>query len=269
MSSDNKKWGIIGAGNMASAMLTGALKNGVLSSQDVIASRRDPSRRKALESEFGIETTDDNAAVIERSQTILLAIKPQQCSAFLNQFGSQFRAGQTLVSVLAGITTTSLRFAIPKDVRIIRTMPNTPSVVGRGVTLITGDAVPSEVSEFLEASGSVIPIDEEQFDHATAISGCGPAYVFLLAEALTDAGISQGLDTALAKQLAYETLYGAATLLELRANEMNAEELRERVTSPGGATAAAVGVLQARGMSHLIRDAVGAARRRATTLGQG
>ena len=267
MKINRKRWGIIGLGNMASAMLRGAFAAGELGPHDVLGSRRDETRRKELERSLGIETTDDNSELIARCDTVLLALKPQQAREFFATHAAAFNPNQTLVSVLAGVTTTTLRSSVPCSLRVIRTMPNTPSLIGRGVTLVTGDELTNEVDTFLRASGSVVHVDESQFDQATAISGCGPAYVFLLAEALTSAGQVQGLAPELSKRLAYETLYGAAALLEARSNELDATELRRRVTSPGGATAAAIGVLQARGIEQLFCDAVGAAQRRATALG--
>jgi len=267
MSDSIYKLGTIGAGNMATAMLRSALTASILQPDEVLASRRDPARREHLHNETGVHVTGDNAALIQQSAIVMLALKPQQAAEFLTRHGSHFRPDQVLFSVLAGTTTTTLRRNVTAGVTIVRTMPNTPAQVGKGVTLLTGDAPSPDLVRFLNASGSLIRVDESQFDHATAISGCGPAYIFLMAEAMARAGVELGLDPVLAERLANETLFGAAALLEHAWPEVDAPELRHRVTSPGGATAAAIGKLQENELIAIVSEAAKAAQKRAEELG--
>jgi pyrroline-5-carboxylate reductase len=262
------KLGVIGAGNMACAMLQGAFDQGILEPKDVLASRRHPERRDLLRQTLGLDVTADNHTLIQQSRMVMLALKPQQASRFFMEHGSAFVKGQILFSVLAGITVDTIRSAITKGVTVIRTMPNTPALVGKGVTLVTGDPLPTPLYSFLKASGSVVPVAEAQFDHATAISGCGPAYVFLLAESLAGAGRHLGLEEKLAERLANDTLFGAAALLEHSWPDIDAEQLRHKVTSPGGATAAAIAVMENQNIRTMMEAATKAAQARAEALGK-
>jgi pyrroline-5-carboxylate reductase len=200
---------------------------------------------------------------------VVVAVKPRDVAQLVQPIANALTGDQLVVSLAAGVTTASYEAMLPES-RVVRAMPNTPAIVGEGVTgLAAGTRASVDDLEtartILGAVGSVRIMDESLLDAVTAVSGTGPAYVFLLAEALTDAAIREGLPRDIAESFVNQTVRGAGHLLT--ASEKTPSELRAQVTSPGGTTAAAVHVLEERGFRALIEDAVQAAARRAGELG--
>ena len=263
--------GLIGAGNMAEAIVRGALAAKVLAPQKITVSDPSPARRELFQKELGVTAIDDNAALVQRSEVVVLAVKPQMIDAVLAAVGLRLAPPKLVVSIAAGVTLARIARACPAEARIVRTMPNTPMLVGRGmVALCRGPAASdgdlARVRELFASCAEVIELPEEKIDAVTAVSGSGPAYFFLLVEALIEAGVSAGLSAAEARTLAETTLAGSAELLAK--SGADAAELRRRVTSPGGTTEAAVKSFAADGFAAMVTRAVAAAARRSRELGK-
>jgi pyrroline-5-carboxylate reductase len=262
------KFAFVGGGNMA-ANLIGALVSGGCSPKNFRVADPDPSQRNRLRQRFGVEITEDNAAAATGADVVILAVKPQVAAAALQDMAPAPDAPLYL-SVIAGIREAALRRWLDTDGSIVRAMPNTPALLGCGITgLYCAPSVPGAMRELAEgimrSSGAVAWVDDEALlDPVTALSGSGPAYFFLLMEVMTRTGIDMGLDPEAARLLTQETALGAARMaLE---SESGVAELRERVTSPGGTTAAAMEVLKSRGVPEAIADAIRAAAERASEL---
>ncbi|MGE5369674.1 MAG: pyrroline-5-carboxylate reductase [Chloroflexota bacterium] len=262
---------LIGAGNMGLAMLEGWAKEG-LSGGDVVVVEPNPSQRLSdLCAVKGFRVTAQPAAGAARD-AVILAVKPQALDAGAISATPFVGPGSVVVSILAGKRIADLSARLPAAKAIVRAMPNTPAAIGRGMT---GAFANSETTEpqraladaLLKAAGQVEWVESEALiDAVTAVSGSGPAYVFYLVESLAAAGVAAGLPEALAGRLARATVEGAGELLH-REPETSAETLRQRVTSPGGTTAAALGVLMGEeGLAPLMSRAVAAAKKRAEEL---
>jgi pyrroline-5-carboxylate reductase len=259
---------LCGAGKMGSALLEGWLQAG-LASERIAVIEPAPAPAIAALGALGIRLNPDLTA-IEQAAAIVIAVKPQIAAAALPALAPAIGATTVVISIMAGRTLKFLADTLPQARALVRAMPNTPAAIGRGITV----AVPRRVSEaqrdlahrLLIASGTVEWIaDETLMDAVTAVSGSGPAYVFLLAETLAQAGVAVGLPAPLAEKLARETVAGAGELLHRSA--LPAATLRENVTSPGGTTAAALDVLmRADGLPPLLQEAVAAATERSRKL---
>jgi pyrroline-5-carboxylate reductase len=263
-----KSVGTIGAGNMAEAILRGLLRAGV-SADRLSASDVDPERRRALREALGVYTTESNAEVAQRAEVVVLAVKPQQLESATQTLPRD--GGPLYLSIVAGATTAGLRRLLGAGARIVRSMPNTPALVGAGITAVASDggAEPADVERacaILRAVGEVVQVPEAALDAVTGLSGSGPAYVFLFIEALTEAGVREGLGSATARALALETVYGAARLA--RETGEQPALLRERVTSPGGTTSAGLAALESGGFRAALLAAVRAATQRSRELGK-
>lgn len=262
---------LIGAGNMGLAMLEGWAKEG-LSGGDVVVVEPNPSQRLSdLCAVKGFRVAAQPAAGYARD-AVILAVKPQALDAGAASAAPFVGPGSVVVSILAGKRIADLSARLPTAKAIVRAMPNTPAAIGRGMT---GAFANSETTEpqraladaLLKAAGQVEWVESEALiDAITAVSGSGPAYVFYLVESLAAAGVAAGLSEALAGRLARATVEGAGELLH-RQPETSAETLRQRVTSPGGTTAAALGVLMGEeGLAPIMSRAVAAAKKRAEEL---
>ncbi|MGQ4273312.1 pyrroline-5-carboxylate reductase [Terrihabitans sp. B22-R8] len=249
---------VIGAGKMAGALLEGWLRLGVDPTQ-VYAVDPSPADevREALES-AGVNL---NASDVPQPAVVLLAVKPQMLEAVHATLSAHIGPGTLVVSVLAGKSLATLAQGLPAGTAIIRTMPNTPASVGRGITALVANAAVSADQRalgdaLLQAVGEVVWLDDEgQIDAVTAISGCGPAYVFLLAECMAQAGVNAGLSEELAARLARATVTGAGELLHR--SDLPPDVLRRNVTSPNGVTAEALAVLMGEGgFQPLLDEAV-------------
>lgn len=260
----------IGGGNMARSLIGGLVARGHAPAAIRVAEPV-PALRDALRADFGVTVFADGAQAVVGAGTWVLATKPQVLRGVCETLAPQARAARPLVvSIAAGITTTQLERWLGGDVAVVRAMPNTPALLGAGVTGLFAstrvDAAGRALADaLLGAVGKTAWIDEEaQMDAVTAVSGSGPAYVFLLAEALIDAGLREGLPAETARTLALQTVLGAARMLT--ESGLDAAELRRRVTSPGGTTQAAIETFETGGFRTLVASAVHAARVRGMEL---
>ncbi len=265
------KIAFIGGGNMGEAMLAAVLAKKLAAPAAITVSDVSPARRAYLKDRYGVAVTDDNAAAVRAKDIVVLAVKPQQIPEAAAGLKGNLPPSSIVLSIAAGVTVASLQAALGHR-RIARAMPNTPARIGRGVsgwvaTPEVDDAQKAQVRAILGAMGREIYFDDESYlDMVTAVSGSGPAYLFLFAEALTEAAEAIGLAPRDAGLLVSQTLLGAADLLS-QSGEAPAE-LRQQVTSKGGTTARALEVLEAGGLRELVRQAVAAAYRRAKELGE-
>jgi pyrroline-5-carboxylate reductase len=263
---------VIGGGNMAEAILRGALRAGRLHGEFITVAEPRPERRYELNCALGVRVTESNIDALAGARIVLLAVKPQIVDQVMAEIGPLLSADQLLVSVAAGVTIQRLSRFCPHGPGIIRTMPNTPMLAGRGVVGLSrgpavNDADAELVRQILGAVALCLELPEEKLDAVTAISGSGPAYFFLLVESLAEAGCQLGLTRQEAEKLSRETFIGAARLMDQ--DDTDAAELRRRVTSPGGTTAAAIDEFTRGGFGELVARAANAACRRSRELGQG
>jgi pyrroline-5-carboxylate reductase len=261
---------IIGAGVMGEALLSGLLRAG-RSSADLIVAERRPERAKELIDRYGVEVVG-NVEAAERADTLVVVVKPQDMADLLDEIGSVVRPDQLVVSLAAGIPTAVLEARLPDGVAVVRVMPNTPALVDEGMAAVSGgthcdEAHVAEAEELLRATGRVTRVPEYQQDAVTAISGSGPAYLFFVVESMIEAGVHLGLPRATATELVVQTVVGSAKLL--RETGEHPTVLRERVTSPGGTTAAAVRELEDHKVRAAFMTALAAARDRSRELASG
>lgn len=263
-----RRLGVIGGGNMGSAILDGALRAGVLEPSSVLVAEIDAERRVVIEA-MGCATSDSPRDAAS-SPAIMLAVKPQQFGSVAAEIGP-LATPTVVISIMAGLSSDRIGAALGPEARVVRTMPNIPARVGAGITAIAlgANARPGDEAlavALFDAVGRTVMVDEGALHAVTAVSGSGPAYVFKLTEALAAAARDVGLDRAVADRLARQTVIGAARLLETSEDEP--EALRRAVTSPGGTTAAAIETMETEGFDELVRRAVAAARDRGRELDQ-
>ena len=271
MADDGAKYrlGIIGSGVMGRALLNAAIRGGVVSAAEVIASDVSPACRLDAE-DLGCDATDDNVQVAENAQSILVAVKPQVIREVLSGVREHLRNGQLLISIAAGVSIKSLREAVGSAPKIVRVMPNICCTVGASASAwAAGPGVTDEqrafVSDMLSAAGEAVEVDEPLIDAVTGVSGSGPAFAALFIEALADGGVKAGLSREQAQTLAAQTALGAARwVLE---NDGGPATLKDLVSSPGGTTIAGVAALEARAFRSAVIEAVVAAADRARELG--
>jgi pyrroline-5-carboxylate reductase len=260
----------VGSGVMAEAMIAGLLRDGLVTPDRVVASHPRAERRESLEREYGIRTVTANADAVRDADVILLGIKPQMLDKVGRDIGPHLRRGQLVLSVLAGATTAALTGILGHD-QVVRSMPNTPARLGKGVTVWyatpeTTDEQRAQAAALLGALGLQLEVDDEKMvAMATAVSGTGPTYVFLVMEALIDAAVHLGFPRHIAHDLVIETLEGST--LFARQSGMHPAELRNMVTSPGGTSAAALHELERGRLRTVLSEAVWAAFRRTVELG--
>eukprot|EP01030_Chromulinospumella_sphaerica_P003783 gene3783-3700_t len=260
----------IGAGNMAASLIGGLRAKGLEAAQ-IRASDPGEETRARVSAEHGIEVFADNAQAIEGADVVVLAVKPQAMKAVCEALRPSLKPGQLVVSIAAGITCASMNNWLGAQ-PIVRCMPNTPALLRQGVSgLFATDQVTAEqrqqAQELLSAVGVALWLDEEQqLDAVTAVSGSGPAYFFLLIEAMTAAGVKLGLPADIAAQLTLQTALGAAHMAV--SSDVDAAELRRRVTSPAGTTEAAIKSFQANGFEALVEKALGAAAHRSAEMAE-
>jgi len=267
----NIQLGFIGAGNMAEALARGIVGAGLVKAREMLASDPDEKRRELFEDELKVPTTTDNQAVIEQAPVIIVAVKPQVFDKAVAPLAGLFGPKKLLISICAGLSTKRIEQAVAPGTRVVRAMPNTPMLVGRGMSAVCAGAAakPADVAKaqrLLGAAGQVIRVPEDLMDAVTAVSGSGPAYFFYFTELLAAAGVKVGLTEEDARLLARVTFEGAAKLLAESAE--GPEEHRRRVTSPGGTTEAAIKTFDALGLAKIVAAAVEAARDRGRELGR-
>ncbi|MEX1178692.1 MAG: pyrroline-5-carboxylate reductase [Nitriliruptor sp.] len=260
---------LIGTGQLGGALLRGLTRSGTVRPDQVIATDPRDEVLGSLADELGVRTSTDNRAAVSEADVVVLAVKPQVLPAVLPDLAG-LRAGAVVVSLAAGVTLATLEGGLPEGTPVVRVMSNTPVQVDRAMSVVAAgghadDAQLALTEELLRPVGAVLRLDERHLDAVTALSGSGPAYVFLFAEAMIDAGVLLGLPREVSTQLVTQTLLGASTLLD--ASDETPATLRGAVTSPGGTTAAALHVLEQRGVRAAVLDAVEAAATRSRELG--
>ena len=261
----------VGSGVMAEAIIAGLLRGQLVAPDQVIASHPRADRREALTSSHGIRTVDSNAAAVEGADVVLLAIKPQMLARVGREVRGPLQPGQLVISILAGATTRALMGHLGHR-EVVRSMPNTPAQLGRGMTVwyATPETSPAQREQagiLLGALGAQIEVDDERLvAMATAVSGTGPTYVFLVMEALIDAAVHLGFARHIAHDLVIETLEGST--LFAKQSGMHPAQLRNMVTSPGGTSAAALHELESGRLRTVLSEAVWAAFRRTVELGE-
>ncbi len=252
---------------MASAIIQGVLRARLCNAEDIIAACPEADILQSLHDATSVRVVTSNEEAAGAAPVVILCVKPQEAATAIQQAGAALD-GKLLISIAAGLSLATLGKMAPKS-RIIRAMPNTPAIIGRGATAFTGAAETTQADKdcaeaIFVSVGIVSYVQEKLLDAVTGLSGSGPAYIFLVIEALTDGGVSCGLPTNLSRQLAIQTVLGAAELAKETAE--HPAVLREMVTSPGGTTAAALGELEQHGVRAAFIQAVRAADRRSKEL---
>jgi len=262
--------GLIGAGQMATALGRGLVRSGLVSGENLTASDPSAEARQRFADATGAAASDDNAEVAELSDVVFLAVKPQQIVAVAAQLAGKITAGKLVVSIAAGVRTETLCDALGSEVRLVRVMPNTPCLVGQGACgFCLGRRATEEdahlVERLLGAVGTAYRVEERLLDAVTGLSGSGPAFVYTVIEALSDGGVRMGLPRNVATALAAQTVRGAAEMVTATGEHTGV--LRDRVTSPGGTTIAGIQALESAGLRTALIAAVEAATRRSIELG--
>ena len=259
----------VGGGNMASSLVGGLLRSGHPATGIRVA-ETDPDRAESLRTRFEVTVRGKAQDIVAGADTLVLAVKPQQMKAALE--GLQPDPGTCCVSIAAGITLASLQTLLGSSLHYVRCMPNTPALLGCGISgLFAEDSVPEAARQraehILRAAGEVCWVQRESdLDAVTAVSGSGPAYVFLLVEAMREAGESLGLPADVSARLAAQTCIGAARMIE--SGDVDVTQLRTQVTSPGGTTEAAIQSLEQAGLRSIFKQALSAAAARSAELGR-
>lgn len=261
---------VLGAGVMGEALLSGLVRAGRRVDELLVTERR-AERAAQLTERYGVQVVS-NVEAVKRADTVVLVVKPQDMGVLLEEIAPVVRSDQLVVSLAAGITTGFVEARLPDGVAVVRVMPNTPALVDEGMAALSpgshcDDAHLRVAEDLLRSTGQVIRVPEKQLDAVTAISGSGPAYVFYVVEAMIEAGVHMGLPRATASELVVQTLVGSAKLL--RETGEHPTVLRERVTSPGGTTAAALRLLEDGKVRADFLAAIEAARDRSRALSSG
>lgn len=268
----NHSIGFIGAGNMAEALIRGLVRGGHVPANKITASGPRRDRLDELSSSYGIAATIDNSELARTADLLVLSVKPQILDKVLREVGEQIRPGTLVVSIAAGVSIESIEAVVGDGVRVVRAMPNTPALVGAGATAIAAGkhARPADLATakaVFDAVGVTVVLDEHHLDAVTGLSGSGPAYIFLILEALSDAGVKVGLSRRNAQLLAAQTVLGSAKML-LETDE-HVGRLKDMVTSPGGTAIAGLHTLEEGGLRTTLINAVETATKRARELGRG
>ncbi|REE97986.1 pyrroline-5-carboxylate reductase [Thermomonospora umbrina] len=261
---------ILGAGKMGEALLSGVLRAGRRPGELVVTARR-AERGALLRERYGVEVVT-NAEAAKTAGTLILAVKPQDMGALLDELRPHVSPGRLVISMAAGITTGFIEERLPDDVPVVRVMSNTPVLVDEAMSVVSAGSHASEehlglTEELLSPVGKVLRIPESLQDGATALSGSGPAYFYYLVEAMVDAGILLGMPRAAALEMVIQSAVGAAVML--RDSGEHPVLLREAVTSPGGTTIAAIRELERHGVRAAVLEAIEAARNRGRELAEG
>lgn len=268
----NHTIGFIGAGNMAEALIRGLVRGKHLPADRITASGPRQERLDQLARAYGIGGNRDNREVARASGVVVLSVKPQILDKVLREIGDQLQPGALVISVAAGVATETIESMVAQGVRVVRAMPNTPALIGAGATAIApgkhaGEADLATAKAMFDAVGITVVLDEVHLDAVTGLSGSGPAYIFLILEALADAGVKVGLARRNAQLLAAQTVMGSAKML-LETDE-HVGRLKDMVTSPGGTAIAGLHTLEQGGLRTTLINAVETATKRAKELGRG
>jgi len=265
----NKKIVIIGAGHMGSALIGGMLNAKITSPKNIVASRRNEAVLEEIRRKWRIHAFSDNKKALIGADIVILAIKPQMASAVLDEISPSINKSQLVISLMAGITTATINKKLKTPCAVVRAMPNTPALVSAGATAISAGAHAQEkdmkLAELIFSSvGIVVTLPESALDAVTGLSGSGPAYIFMVIEAMIDGGVKMGIPRPIAAKLAAQTVFGAAKLI-IETGKHPAIH-KDEVTTPGGTTINALHVLEARGMRSVLIDAIVASAQRSQEL---
>jgi pyrroline-5-carboxylate reductase len=272
VTTDPRRIAVLGAGQIGEALITGLLSSGWRDASELVASTRREERVRELEERHGIRATLSNQEAVAGAGILVVAVKPQDIPVLLGEIGGLVTPDQTVLSIAAAIPTAALEGLLAERVPVVRAMPNTPSTVHEGIAGVCGGSHAGEehvarAVEVLRHLGAVVEVPERLMDAVTAISGSGPAYFALLAEAMIEAGILLGVSREVSTQLVVQTMLGTAK--QLRDEAMHPVELREMVTSPGGTTIAAIRELEQAGVRAAFLNAIQAAMDRSRELARG
>jgi len=262
----------IGPGVMAEAMITGLIGQKVAEAKAIMVSGPSETRCEELGERYGVGWSIDNTAAVQNADVVVLAVKPQRLDHVLNDLRGVLKPSALALSIVAGATVEKIANGLGHDM-IVRSMPNTPAQIGEGITVWTASATVSDeqkedAREFLNAFGDEVFVEEERFlDMATALSGTGPAYIFLFMEAMVDAGVHLGFSRRIAEILVAKTVRGSVDFYAKRDDPLHLARLRNQVTSPGGTSAAALYYLEKAGFRTAISRAIWAAYERSRELG--
>ncbi|MEZ4515926.1 MAG: pyrroline-5-carboxylate reductase [Chloroflexota bacterium] len=262
----------IGSGVMGEAMIRGLLSRDLVTPEQILAADPLPERLAELEARYGIKTTTDNAAAAEAGQIVVLSVKPQNLPMVLPAIRGHLRRQDLLLSIIAGAPIRQLADGAA-HAAVVRAMPNTPAQISEGMTVWTatpevGEEQRDQAQAILGALGEELFVDDEGYlDMATALSGTGPAYIFMFMEAMIDAGVHLGFSRRIAEQLVLQTMRGSIDYADQSGKHV--AELRNQVTSPGGTTAAALYQLEKGGLRTVVSRGIWAAYQRSVELGQG
>jgi pyrroline-5-carboxylate reductase len=264
--------GFLGAGKMATALAQGFIKAGLMTAKQVIASDPSKAARKAFAKAVGAKVTGSNRDVVQCSQLVLLAVKPDQTAAVLGDIRPQFTQGHLLISIAAGVPLARLEGGLSPGARVIRVMPNTPALVGASATAFAlgKGALPGDgalAQKLFSAVGLAFQLKEQLLDAVTGLSGSGPAYVYMVIEGLSDGGVAAGLPRDVATRLAAQTVLGGAKMV--LETGLHPGALKDMVTSPGGTTIEGVHELEKGKLRATLISAVRAATEKSRKLGQG
>jgi pyrroline-5-carboxylate reductase len=265
----SRRIAILGAGRLGESLVRGLLSSGWRTPDELAVTARGEEHVTHLREAYGVEAGDDNVAAAAGAGLVVVAVKPQDMSTVLAQIAAHVTTEQTILSVAAGITTRSIEAHLPAGARVVRAMPNAPALVHEGIAgLCAGSAATDAdlalAEEALGHVGFVVRVAEVDMDAVTALSGSGPAYFALLAEAMIEAGLLLGLSREVSTRLVVQTMFGSALLL--RDEGMHPVELREAVTSPGGTTTRAIRELESSGVRAAFLNAINAATERSREL---
>ena len=267
----NYKLGIIGAGNMANAIVKGIIKSKIYDKSEIIISDINEIQRKKIDDDFGIKTTADNEELAQKSDVILFAVKPQYFLSSIENIDKKNLNNKLIISIMAGLSIEKIAKSLMTDVQISRIMPNTPALVNEAMSVICfADNVSDEnkklVVEIFDSIGKSKISEESKIDAVTAISGSSPAYVFMMIEAMADAGVLLGLSRDDAYFLASQTIMGSAKLF-LETN-IHPAKLKDMVCSPGGTTIEAVRILEQKGFRSALLEAMIACDKKSQDMGK-
>lgn len=259
----------VGAGNMASAIIAGLLRADPSRAARITAVDVAQSTLDRMRDAHGVNTSTSTSEGVAGASVIVLAVKPQVVGAVLPQIAAAIAPDALVISIVAGCSCATLEAGLPSGTRVVRTMPNTPALVGQGATALAAGANAtaadlSDTNELFAAVGLTVTVPERSLDAVTAVSGSGPAYVFLFMEALADGGVREGLPRDVALRLAAQTVLGAATMMLETGTHPGV--LKDQVTSPGGTTIAAIEALESRAFRGTVMSAVAAACARSKAL---
>lgn len=267
----NHKIGVLGAGNMGTALIAGIVKASIVEPRQITAVRRNSDALDELAKTYAINTTKSNCELVTSNEIIILAVKPQMMTDVLAEVSHCWHEGQIVISIVAGISTGFIESYVGHEIPVIRVMPNTPALVGQAMSPYClgrwGSATQALVaSQIFSAVGVTVQVEESMMDTITAMSGTGPAYIFYLLEGLIEAGVEMGLPEHVSRALVRQTAFGAAKLVT--ETTKSPEQLRAQVTSPQGTTHAAMTHLDDNGCRRIVKEAVNRARERAGELGR-